>query len=238
MAGVPLVVALAWTGGLYPVWVAAGLLTRWWAARVVSTAIGAVGWDLFLDPQMVADGQWTWCAAGWGLPGLAEIPYSNYLGWFAVALVMGLLLIGLDHAVRTSAANMFAAPTAEHPPSAAQTQLPMTEHPSPTAQAQATKQLLSTAQAQVPTMTAADLDAGTLALQLGTTSPEHGSRAPVAVFSADVVVPVAVFVWTWLGSTLAHAVFLELPHSAWYGCVGLGVLGVPLLARLVAVRQG
>ncbi|MEV4129782.1 carotenoid biosynthesis protein [Nocardia sp. NPDC049707] len=228
VAGVPLVVALAWTGGLYPVWVVAGLLTRRWAGRVVLTAVGAVGWDLFLDPQMVADGQWRWCAAGWGLPGLAEIPYTNYLGWFAVALVMALLLTGLDRAVGTWGANTFAAPTAVHLLSTAQTPAPTAEHPSPTAQTQA------------PT-TASDLDAGTHALKsgtLGSSGPEHGSREPTALISADVVVPVAVFMWTWLGSTLAHKVFLELPYSAWYGCVGLGVLGVALLVRLVAARWG
>lgn len=162
VAGVPLVVALAWTGGLYPVWVVAGMLTRRIAVRIVLTAVGAVGWDLFLDPQMVADGQWSWCAAGWGLPGLGDIPYTNYLGWFAVALVMAVLLAGLDRAV--------------------------------------------------------------------------GTRTGFPIPSA-VIVPVAVFLWTWLGSTLAHAVFLDLPYSAWYGCVGLGVLGVPLLVRSVLARR-
>ncbi|WP_327096860.1 carotenoid biosynthesis protein [Nocardia vinacea] len=209
VAGVPLVVALAWTGGLYPVWVVAGLLTRRWAGRVVLTAVGAVGWDLFLDPQMVADGQWTWCAAGRGLPGIDEIPYTNYLGWFAVALVMALLLTVLARVAGT--ANAFA-------PAAAR--------------------LLSTAQTQAA---APEVAAGTPALELGTadsTGPEHRSREPVSPISADAVVPVAVFMWTWLGSTLAHAVFLDLPYSAWYGCVGLGVLGVPLLVRSAAARRG
>ncbi len=203
VAGVPLVVALAWTGGLYPVWVVAGLLTGHTAGRVVSTAVGAVGWDLFLDPQMVADGQWTWCATGWGLPGLAEIPCTNYLGWFAVALVMAVLLTALDRVVRTRSANTFAAPAAEHGPSTAETPVPP------------------------PNSGTSD-----------STSPEFRSREPRSLISAGVVVPVAVFIWTWLGSTLAHGVFLDLPYSAWYGCVGLGVLGVPLVVRLVAARRG
>ncbi|MEV2222050.1 carotenoid biosynthesis protein [Nocardia vinacea] len=211
VAGVPLVVALAWTGGLYPVWVVAGLSTRPWGGRVVLTAVGAVGWDLFLDPQMVADGQWAWCAPGRGLPGIDEIPYTNYLGWFAVALVMALLLTVLDRFVGRANANAFA-------PAAAR--------------------LLSTAQTQAA---APDAAAGTSPPALGTadsTSPEHRSRQPVSPLSADAVVPVAVFMWTWLGSTLAHAVFLDLPYSAWYGCVGLGVLGVPLLVRSAAARPG
>ncbi|MGW4774471.1 carotenoid biosynthesis protein [Nocardia sp. NPDC004278] len=171
VAGVPLVVALAWTGGLYPVWVVAGLLTRHTAGRIVLTGVGAVGWDLFLDPQMVADGQWSWCATGRGLPGLDEIPYTNYLGWFAVALVMAGLLTVLDRVAGTGTVGMREASTAR--------------------------------------------------------------RFPIP---AQALVPVAVFLWTWLGSTLAHAVFLDLPYSAWYGCVGSGVLGVPLLVRLIRAR--
>ncbi|WP_433591041.1 carotenoid biosynthesis protein [Nocardia sp. CA-145437] len=154
--GVPVVVPLAWTGGLYPVWVVAGMLAKGMAGRVSLTAAGAVGWDLFLDPQMVADGQWTWRSPIPGLPGLAEIPVSNYLGWFAVAAVMAGLLAGWDR-----------------------------------------------------------------------TAPDSGAAR---------VVPVAVFGWTWLGSTLAHAVFLGLPVSAVYGCCGLGVLGIPLVRGLRARR--
>ncbi|MFE3025917.1 carotenoid biosynthesis protein [Nocardia tengchongensis] len=156
LLGVPLVVPLAWTGGLYPVWVVAGLLCRSAAGRVSLTAAGAVGWDLFLDPQMVADGQWVWRSPIAGLPGLAQIPVSNYLGWFAVVLVMAGLLEFWDR-----------------------------------------------------------------------TAPDSGAAR---------VVPVAVFLWTWLGSTLAHAVFLGLPVSAVYGCCGLGVLGIPLVRGLRARR--
>ncbi|WP_153412104.1 carotenoid biosynthesis protein [Nocardia macrotermitis] len=164
LAGVPLLVPLAWTGGLYPVWVVAGLLsppgTPRARTRIPLTALGAVGWDLFLDPQMVSAGQWTWCSPLPGLPGTPQIPYTNYLGWFAVALLMAALLELLDRA-------------------------------------------------DVP-----------------------ADRGPA--------VPVAVFLWTWLGSTLAHAVFLGLPASAGYGFLGLGLLGVPLLytsARRMPVRS-
>ncbi|MFC4123535.1 carotenoid biosynthesis protein [Nocardia rhizosphaerae] len=166
LAGVPLVVPLAWTGGLYPIWVVAGLLAARRgpdpdAAHASASArlrragifaVGAVGWDLFLDPQMVADGQWTWSVTDAGLPGLPQIPYTNYLGWALIAGLMAVLLTELDR------------------------RLPPARDPS-------------------------------------------------------VAVPVAVFGWTWLGSTLAHAAFLGLPASAVWGFAGLGLLGVPLLLR-------
>lgn len=38
---VPLIVPLAWTGGMYPVWVVAGILSRRAASRIALTAIGA-----------------------------------------------------------------------------------------------------------------------------------------------------------------------------------------------------
>ncbi|MBF6174133.1 carotenoid biosynthesis protein [Nocardia blacklockiae] len=156
LAEVPLVVPLAWTGGLYPVWVVVRRLTPLVAVRIPLTALGAVGWDLFLDPQMVADGRWTWCSAHPGLPGVPQIPYTNYLGWFAVASVMAALL-----------------------------------------------ELL-------------------------------GRRYAATVDT--LAVPVAVFLWTWLGSALAHVAFLGLPVSGGYGLLGLGVLGIPLLATMFRDR--
>ncbi|MFD6160362.1 carotenoid biosynthesis protein [Nocardia sp. NPDC060256] len=176
LSGVPLVVPLAWTGGLYPVWVVAGLLTRRAVSRIGLLAVGAVGWDLFLDPQMVADGQWSWCDTGSGLPGLSEIPLTNYLGWFTVALLMGVLLTALERAVTVSVGL------------------------------------------DNPVIPSAGLD---------TFAPNSGS----------VAVPVAIFLWTWLGSALAHAVFLGLPISACYGGIGLAFLGLPLLRHLYFSRR-
>lgn len=93
VAGVPLVIGLAWTAGAYPAWCAAGRVAgsrrvrRWLLA-----AVGLAAWDLTLDPQMVADGLWTWQQQGVGLPGVPEVPWTNYLGWLGVALVMSALL--------------------------------------------------------------------------------------------------------------------------------------------------
>jgi putative membrane protein len=45
-------------------------------------------------------------------------------------------------------------------------------------------------------------------------------------------VPVALFLWTWLGSTLANAAFFGRPSTAVVGFAAMAVVGVPLLRRL------
>ncbi|MBJ8343220.1 carotenoid biosynthesis protein [Antrihabitans sp. YC2-6] len=160
VADVPLVVPFAWTAGIYCVWTVASILFQRTPVRVAAVPLGALGWDLYLDPQMVADGQWTWCVTDSGLPGIPDIPYTNYLGWLAVALVMAVAIELLPR------------------------------------------------QATTP---------------------------------RSFAVPVALFYWTWLGSSLAHAVFLDGPHlkySAIYGLVVMGLLGVPLTRRLFARLRG
>lgn len=157
---VPLVVPLAWTAGMYPIWCVASRVFRRPAARLTVVTVAMVGWDLYLDPQMVADGQWTWCHGG-GLPGIEHIPLTNYAGWIAVAALMSLALYAVER-------------------------------------------------------------------RLGAPSP-----------SGDTV-PMVLFLWTWLGSALAHSVFLDAPELRWsalYGVVVMGTLGVPLLWTWGAERQ-
>lgn len=92
LVGVPLVVPVAWTMFAYPC-----LLV---GQRLASTPLGAVGvgawalgsWDLFLDPQLVAAGHWTWTDVRVGMPFAPEVPLSNTFGWLLVGAVMlGLL---------------------------------------------------------------------------------------------------------------------------------------------------
>lgn len=164
IADVPLVVPFAWTAGFYPVWCVASRLTHRRLSRIVLTTVGVVGWDLYLDPQMVADRQWEWCVTDAGLPGVAHIPLTNYAGWILVAAVMAVLVDLLDRRIGSGPASR----------------------------------------------------------------PSHDA------------VPIALFLWTWLGSALAHAVFLDAPelrYSAIYGAVAMGVLGVPLVADLVRTRR-
>jgi putative membrane protein len=88
LAGVPLVVPLAWTWMAWPAWLAAGVLARRRPLRIVLGAVGLSAWDLFLDPQMVSEGYWRWTDPGRTLPGVPDVPLTNYLGWLGVAAIM------------------------------------------------------------------------------------------------------------------------------------------------------
>ena len=92
LLGVPLIIPLAWTWMAWPAWLAALRLTRSRSARIALAACGLAAWDLFLDPQMVAEGYWTWRDPAPALPGVPGVPIGNYLGWlgFAVALMAAL----------------------------------------------------------------------------------------------------------------------------------------------------
>ncbi|HEX5492966.1 MAG TPA: carotenoid biosynthesis protein [Mycobacteriales bacterium] len=105
LAGVPVVIPLAWAMMAWPAYLAAARLTRsWrrtrpaWLARVSRVAVAGwalAGWDLSLDPQMVAAGHWRWLRPDPGLPGVPGVPLSNYLGWVAVSCVLMAVLDGV-----------------------------------------------------------------------------------------------------------------------------------------------
>jgi uncharacterized membrane protein len=184
LAGVPLIIPLAWTWMAWPAWLAAVRLTGGaaapagsgpltgggstaggrgatagrWVGRIALAAVGLAAWDLFLDPQMVAEGYWVWRDAAPALPGLTGIPVSNYLGWllFAVLLMSALRPLAGGSAERTD----------------------RRDHPM-----------------------------------------------------------VALYLWTYFSSILAHAVFLDLPASALWGAAGMGVTAVPLAVTLLRVRR-
>jgi uncharacterized membrane protein len=92
--GVPLIIPLAWTWMAWPAWLAALRLAESRPVRIVLAAAGLAAWDLFLDPQMVAEGYWTWQDPAPALPGVPGVPIGNYLGWlgFAVLLMVALSL--------------------------------------------------------------------------------------------------------------------------------------------------
>jgi uncharacterized membrane protein len=153
LLGVPLIIPLAWTWMAWPAWLAALRLSGRKSAQVVLAAVGLAAWDLFLDPQMVAEGYWTWRSPTPALPGVPGVPIGNYLGWlgFAILLMAALASAGGER-IRT---------------------------------------------------------------------PRSGD-API----------LALWLWTYASSVLAHAVFLGLPASAIWGGVIMGAVVIPLVFSL------
>ena len=86
--GVPPVIGLAWTMLAWPSALAARRLVHRPLARVLVGAWALAAADLFLDPQQVAAGHWTWRFPAPHLPGVPAVPLTNYLGWLAVALLL------------------------------------------------------------------------------------------------------------------------------------------------------
>ena len=94
--GVPVVVPLAWAMMAYPAYVAASTVVtraRWLVPFV--TAWSLMAWDFFLDPMMVELGAWSWNTTEPALPGIDGIPLTNYAGWFAVGVVIGIVMLVL-----------------------------------------------------------------------------------------------------------------------------------------------
>ena len=92
---VPIVIGLAWTMLAWPAAIAARRLVTSFVPRVLVGAWALATADLFLDPQLVAAGQWTWHSPEPHLPGVASVPLSNYGGWLLAALVLSLALQAL-----------------------------------------------------------------------------------------------------------------------------------------------
>jgi len=148
--GVPTVVPLAWVMMAWPALHVGRLLTAGPVTRVLVGAFALTAWDLFLDPQMVDAGHWTWADPTPHLPGIEGIPLTNFAGW----LLVSLLVVGtLDRVVRRL-------------------------DPTP-------------------------------------------------------VVPLAVYLWTYFSSVLAHAVFFGRPPVALTGGLVMALVAVPVALRMV-----
>ncbi len=92
LLSVPVVIPLAWAMMAYPCLLVGQRLASTRVGAAVAGGWALAAWDLFLDPQMVEAGHWTWVDVQLALPGSPGIPVSNYLGWLLVAVVMvGLL---------------------------------------------------------------------------------------------------------------------------------------------------
>jgi uncharacterized membrane protein len=91
VAGVPVAVPLAWFAMALPSRAVAERLLGERspaAARVAAGSALLTAWDLFLDPQMTAEGYWRWERPG----KYRGVPLGNYAGWLVTsAAVQGLL---------------------------------------------------------------------------------------------------------------------------------------------------
>jgi putative membrane protein len=151
--GVPLLLGAAWTMLAWPAALVARRLVASPAARVVTGAWALASWDLFLDPQMVADGHWHWRDTSPHLPGVATVPLTDYAGWLLVCVAISLVLQGI-----------------------------------------------------------------------------------LGRFGGDDAVPVALYLWTYVGSVVALLAFLDLRAAALWGALGMGIVAVPLAATLPVRR--
>jgi uncharacterized membrane protein len=87
LAGVPLLVPLCWQMMAWNSLSVAKLIMpkRWPKATVILiAALALTAWDVFLDPQMVRSGLWTWARQG----EYVGIPLENYWGWLLTALIL------------------------------------------------------------------------------------------------------------------------------------------------------
>jgi uncharacterized membrane protein len=106
LGGVPLIIPRAWLMMLPPAWGIAVMVVkkrRYFSpllVRLVRSGVAALAftaWDLFLDPQMVGWGFWTWVKPG----AYFGIPLVNFLGWMLVSFIFTFFLIP-DHLPVTS----------------------------------------------------------------------------------------------------------------------------------------
>jgi putative membrane protein len=93
VAGVPLLIPLAWFMMLPSAWAVAQLIVgkRSRLLFILVSAVALTAWDLFLDPQKVAWGFWVWTDGPGGAAfsgGYFGIPWVNFLGWILVASIV------------------------------------------------------------------------------------------------------------------------------------------------------
>ena len=108
LIGIPLVVPFAWAMMAHPLLIVARRMSKHLAFLYGGFALMA--WDLFLDPQMVRAGRWTWEVPGAHVPFQPEIPLSNAFGWLLSGItLMALLNIALPKERRKYGSSLLAA---------------------------------------------------------------------------------------------------------------------------------
>jgi putative membrane protein len=88
VAGVPVAVPLAWFGMAVPARETAHGLRPSALSRILLGGACLTAWDLFLDPQMVAEDYWRWRRPG----RYRGIPVTNFVGWLVTGALACLAL--------------------------------------------------------------------------------------------------------------------------------------------------
>ena len=94
---VPILIPMAWAMIAYPMLLAVQRLSTSSLGVALIGGWFLMAWDMFLDPQMVSEGYWTWNSVGLTLPGIDGIPLQNFLGWWLGGIV---LMFALDRLPR------------------------------------------------------------------------------------------------------------------------------------------
>lgn len=91
---VPLLIPFAWFMMLYPSWLISKDLFKSNFLAIPAASLLMATWDLYLDPQMVNEGYWTWIVDG---SATKDIPLTNFFGWFlSTAVIFSLLSVALQ----------------------------------------------------------------------------------------------------------------------------------------------
>jgi putative membrane protein len=215
LLGVSLIIPLAWTMMAWPAWLVAGRLVRGRVLRIVVAGWALASWDVFLDPQMVAAGHWVWAHPAPSLPGIPGVPLTNFAGWLAVSV----LLMALLAAARPDNRG----PIVQLDASAAQNCRTRPEFLPPPRRA----------------------GGGNVGLDVTTKdAPQHTHKRALPDISAAHTHKralsdgpmLALYLWTYASSVLAHAVLLGLPASALAGAIAMGPIALPLAVQLVRAK--
>jgi putative membrane protein len=86
---IPIVVPFAWAMMAHPLLIVARRMSK--TLPFIYGGFALMAWDLFLDPQMVRAGRWSWEVTGSHVPFQPEIPLSNMFGW----LLSGITLMAI-----------------------------------------------------------------------------------------------------------------------------------------------
>ena len=100
---VPLLIPFAWFMMLYPSWLVVNELVQTKVPAVLMGALLMATWDLYLDPQMVNEGYWTWFVSG--VPS-KEIPISNFFGWLITAAIIFTFISWFVGVPKSSVSNL------------------------------------------------------------------------------------------------------------------------------------